>query len=441
MHFLFGSITTPSKQDYVEKKITATARALENKEQPFTPEFIQQQVLALENIDMADAIALANKADFYSLDTEQERLVDISKYCALKNLVHTSPLIEGEHIVEDFFSYLVEPLEEFEVGTAVLLRKTNMAEIYYVFEGVTISVQGIEYAEVEQVPEAAIILQAAGSIDDKIKEIISGLLSKAAGAAGETLGVFIMNIILKQLFGHEDNKELIERIQGVVKEELQSNEIDKINATIKGTVQYMTNEYRLRKESSDLTNIEERKELLQSLSMYSHDFYSGVIGLLENYGEKGLVSYQLAIAIHLLITQEQALVDWKSMGNPSASSFASTVKANARAYKEHIRTVYDTMVTRRMGEINAKHDPDYACGRIKCSVTRDAWSWGDSRTHEGKKYYSDQDKNGRTAKEKAMAAVNNQKSKALRELKAQTANPEENSLPYLENLAKNGMPV
>lgn len=441
MYFFFGETLTSSKQGYIEQKITATARALETETQPFTHDFIQQQVRALEEADIAGSLVLAHESNFYTLDSEQERLIDIAKYCALKSLVHTSPLIENERVVDDFFSYLVEPFEEFGIGTAVLVRKTNMATMYYIFEGSTIGPKGITYAAMEQVPGIESRLMVQGAIDDKIKEIISGLLSNAAGAAGSKLGVFIMNIILKQLFGHEDNKELIERIQGVVKDELQSSKIDEINGLIKGTVQYLTYEYRLRKDSSDLTNVDERKELLQSLSMYSHDFYSGVIGLLEGYGEKGLVSYQLATAIHLLITQEQALVDWKAIGNPNASSFATTLKANARSYKEHIRTVYDTMVNRRMSEIQAKHDPDYACGRLGCKVTRDAWSWGDTRTHEGKKYYSDQDKNGPTAKEKAMTAMNNQKYKALRELKEQTANPEENSLPYLEKLAKNGLPV
>lgn len=443
MHFFFGSISTTPKQEYVEQKITATARALESEEQPFTREFIEQQVRAVENIDMASSFALAKESDFYTLESDQERLVDISKHCAIKSLVHTAPLLENERIVEDFFTYLVEPFEQFGAGTAVLVRRTNLAEMYYVFDGITIDTEGIAYAAMEQVPEAGVEVMFRGAIDDKVKEIIAGLLSKAAGAAAAKLGVFIMNIVLKELFGHEDNKELIERIQGVVRDEIQSNEIDKINGLIKGTIQFLTYEYRLRKESSDLTSVDDRKELLQSLSMYSHDFYSGVIGLLEQdkYAEKALVSYQLATAIHLLITQEQALVDWKAIGTPHTSSFAATLKANARSYKEHIRTVYDKMVSRRMGEIMSKHDPDYACGKLGCHVTRDAWSWGDTRTHEGKKFYSDQDKKGPTAKERAIAAMNNQRSKALREIQQQTANPEENSLPYLEKLAKNGIPA
>ncbi|HKQ51538.1 MAG TPA: hypothetical protein VJT74_04160, partial [Pyrinomonadaceae bacterium] len=256
------------------------------------------------------------------------------------------------------------------------------------------------------------------------------------------VGSIIFSLVIKEIFGTDDNAKFVEAVQQVVREEIVSRDIDKITGHIQGTIQYLTNEYQVRKSKSDLSNVEQRKELLNSLSPYAKDFYTGVMGVLEmpEYAEKGLRSYLLGSSIHLVITQEQALVDWEHM-NPNDSSYAETVRRNAKHYREHTETTFDTMVNNRMAKIKWGHTPDMACGKTGCHITREAWGWGDEVTHDGEKFYEDQHKKGPTAKELAERAANAQKTKVYNQMAESTGDPRNNALPDLKKLETMKFPV
>ena len=434
MFFLLSDVHAGSKEEYLTNKIGRSVQSVFGKGELPEENFVENQVKALMSAETPLMLPIVNEEEFYEIDQGQETVVDVAKQCALMDLVRTAPLIKDEEIVEDFFTYLKEPFGDFPSGTGLLRRRTNMAEWFYIFDHVRIEDGNVIYREGSQT-EVIDDAEDVTGVSDKVGEIVKDLLSKAAGAAGGKIGALIFNLVIKEIFGSDDNKALINEIQKVIKDEIQSNEIDKINARVQGTIQYLTNEYQVRKKDSDLSNKEERKELLESLNQYSQSFYSDVMGVLEQpaYAEKGLKSYLVGSSIHLIITQEQALVDWKTM-DPNASSYAETLKINAKHYREHIETTYNPMLKKRLDKISWKHDPDYICDRIGCHVNRDAWSWGDSEAHKGKKFYNDQHKKGPSAKELAERAANNQKAAVKSKMAENAGDPEVNALPSLKKL-------
>ena len=438
MFFVVLDVHSGSRKDYLTKKIQAGVMNVLG-EEILGSDFVDKQVSSLMSSDEIPAVSLMKEDEFYKINDKQEYMLDIAERCALTELVHTAPLIEGEEIAEDFFTYLKEPFNEFPKNTGVLKRRTNMAELLYIFDHVQIKDGTVTYREEKQ--PTAESGDVVGS-SDKIGDIIKDLLSKAAGAAGGKIGALIFNLVIKEIFGKDDNKEFIEAIQKVVKDEIESNQIDKINGRIRGTIQFMTNEYQERKKDSNLSKKEDRKELLDLLSHYSQDFYTDVIGILEQpaYVQKGLKAFILGASIHLIITQEQALVDWKTM-KPNESSYAATLKLNAKQYREHIETVFDKMVKTRLEKIKWYNSPDYACGRTGCHVTRDAWAWSDEETHEGEKIYNDMHKKGPSAKELAEQAASNKKTKVLNKMTEDAGDPKSNAIPSLKKLETNKIPT
>jgi hypothetical protein len=443
VYFIITDVHTSSRETYITDKVRLIALSVLGEDSVSGTDFVQRQAKALLGSSDRPSIALMDEHEFYAVDQRQEAEIDVAKRCALMELVHSAPLVEGEEIVEDFFTYLKEPFQDFSRNTGVLRRRTNMADLLYIFDHVQILDGNIAYRQIkpgESVSEA--VPTGVPVLTSKIGDLVKDLLGKAAGAGGGKIGAMIFNLVIKEIFGTDDNAKFIEAVQQVVREEIESDQIDKINGRVQGTIQYLTNEYQVRKSKSDLSKPQERRELLESLSQYSQNFYTEVMGVLElpRYAEKGLRSYLLGSSIHLVITQEQALVDWKTT-NPNDSSYATTLKINAKHYREHVETTFDTMVNNRLAKIKWGHMPDMICDRVGCHISRDAWGWGDEVTHDGQKFYNDQHKKGLSAKEMAENAANAQKTKVYGQMAENAGDPRNNALPDLKKLETMRIPV
>lgn len=443
MHFIISNVHVGSRAEYIQNKLQLSIESVLGEKRLLGSDFVAEQVAAVADLVMP-AISLTQESDFYSIDHKQEFRIAVATECALMEQTLAVPFLENEVLVENFFTYLQEPFEHFPRGTGVLKQRTNMADLLFIFDNVRIEDGNIIYRGSDQEGNSSEAVAARLEISTtKIMEILNGLLGKAAEAAGGEIGALIFNLVIKTVFGIDDDAKFIAAVQKVIREEIDSNEIDKINGHIQGTVHYLTNDYQVRRAQSDLTNPEERKELLNSLEQYSRQFYTEVMGVLEQprYHEKGLQSYMLGASIHLIITQEMALVDWKTM-NPNQSSYAATLRINAKHYRDHIETVFDNMVDTRLAKIVWDHMPDYACsGKTGCHISRDAWGWGDSVTHEGEKFYNDQHKEGTSAKDLAKKAAARQRTKIYNQIAENAADPRNNVIPHLKRLETIKFPV
>ncbi|WP_299440972.1 hypothetical protein [uncultured Aquimarina sp.] len=378
---------------------------------------------------------IATDADFFAIDRKQKMLVDVSKRCAIQELIEQAPLIEGEEIEEDFFSYLTVPFLNFPKYTAVLKRKTNKAEIVYFFDLVLIDGGDIQHLTPVQPVETEMHMAKSISytITGELVKKMLGLAAKKAGAAiASQLGAIIINMVMKELFG-DDKEKMLAEIRKIVRDEIESNEITKIEGTIEGTVQFLAVEYKNMKAKANLSDTAKRAELLANLKTYSHKFYTDVIGTLkqEKYAIRGLKTFAVGSAIHLLITQEMAMIDPDEM-NPNDSGYLLTLRANAKTYRLHLETYFSKAINNRKAQIEVFSDTFVDClGGATC-VTKYTYSWIDKKTGKKVKGFSGSKNPDRSASQNAHISMEKYRKKIITQLTKDLGNPKVSAIPSLK---------
>lgn len=379
----------------------------------------------------------AAKEEQYDASKEQLKLVAVAQRCALQNLVEMAPLTDGEEIVEDFFSYLTKPFNDLPENTAVLKRTTNKAEVLYLFDDVKVANGDLVY----NVPELTFDVHSAQSLGISFtitSKMIKSLLKNAASAVLSQVGSIIFDIIAKELFG-DDTQKMIDKIKEVIQEEIVSNELDKMNGAVQGTLQFLCVEYNNRKMQTDLSDPAKRRELLADLKPYSTKFYTDVIGVLkqDKFAEKGLKSFMTAASVHLLITQEMALVDPDYM-DPNESSYLKTFRANASSYQAHVSTNYHNAYNRRNNmEVYTKQFTD--CMGTSCVHTT-SYHWRDNVSGETAGGFTNTKNPDVTAGEHARRSLEKHRTKVLNELLEKLGHPQETFLDGISSLEHYSFP-
>lgn len=381
--------------------------------------------------------AIAAKEAFYPVDKQQLLKVEIASRCAIQDLVEMEPLIEGETIEEDFFSYLTEPFGDVPANTGVLRRTTNMARVLYTFELVRIDQGNLVHIAppAPQVPDAPPqVLRLSFNITGKV---IKGLLKKAGAKAAETalskVGAIVLSLVMKELGMENDTEKMLSEIRKIIKEEIEGNEITKIEGMINGTIQFLTVEYKNQKARADLSKTETRKALLADLKSYSNRFYTDVIGTLkqEKYTLRGMKTFLTAAPIHLLITQEMALVDPDYM-DPNQSGYLQTLRDNASIYRSHVKNAYEkAMNDRNNMEVYSKFFVD-TMGNS--SVRKTTWWWIDHVTDERGGQFMDSKDPKRSAQQNAYDSLERHRTEVLRKRREDLGNPQENFLDFIGDL-------
>lgn len=437
MRFIFLSIKGDAR-NYVTEKLMAAKRFRASEQSLLhapSATTIDNALAQQKN----ERPALATSGDFFEVNRRQRAIVEAAQRCAVQELVETAPLIAGEEIEEDFFSYLLQPFHEVPAFTAVMLRRTNMSEILYIFEMVQIDFGSLIHLlpPTPEVPvtERAMLGWSFSITSDMIKKMLKNAAGKAVGAGLSKLGAVVLNIVMKELFGVDDTQRMIDEMRRVVKEEIEANELSKIDGTIDGTLQYLTIEYKNEKASLDLSVVRNRERLLASLKTYSARFYTDVIGTLrqEKYARRGLRTFMMAAPVHLLITQEMALVDPEFM-NPNQSSFLLTLRQNATLYKNHVANVYaNAMSDRNRMEVYSKDFTD--CMGSSC-VHKTTWWWRDNYSGQTAGEFMGTKEPPKSARDVASESLERHRSEVLSKLREDLGNPQEtflNGITDLEN--------
>jgi delta endotoxin-like protein len=380
---------------------------------------------------------IAAESEFYDLDRKQLKLVDIAKRCAIQSLLEEYPLNPGEEIQDDFFSYLKAPWRDVPASTAVLKRKTNMAEILYFFDSVRIGADGIVHISAPQ-PEAVPERAPKGISSTVVANFIQKLLAKAGpkigGAIAEKLGAVVMKLVMKEVFGVDDDpQKIINEVKKIVTEEVESNEVSRVEGTIDGTIQYITVEYYNRKRQLNLKNPDHRKELSQGIMGFSNKFYTDVIGFLrqEKYAERGLKTFAFGSSVHLLLTQELALVDPDEM-DPNQSSYLATLRNNAANYKTHVKSVYErAMAARNNFQVFSERTTVDNGNRYITSVQ---WYWKDHYLNQRYGPYGSSKNPDKTAEQNAREAMEQARTAALAEKRTQLGDPEASFLGVVDGV-------
>ena len=309
----------------------------------------------------------ARESDFFPLDPARMRQIEIAKQCALADLMGSAPLIEGEAILSDRFTYLTEDFDDLPAGTAILLRETNFARLIHVFEGVLITDQGLVRTGLLRASDAEPTApQPLGGI---ATTILTTILKEAAGAIGSQVGAAIFKAISAELFG-DDTEKLVESIRAAVKNEIVRNEIETLEGGLQAFMDYLISDYLVRKSKMDLTSTKDRTDLFNAIQPYSQSLYQ-IMGRLiqDSVARKGLNTYMTGATLHITIFQELALVDPNAL-DPNDSSYLETLRQRAAAFSNHISKTFNAILSDRLAQIELRRfsttvDVDHR------SITRD----------------------------------------------------------------------
>lgn len=428
MNFMLLSVP-PNAQSYLEEKFLEDPANQEDKDK------IKRVIDNARTNTVSPEIAA--ESEFFNLDRVQMKMIDISKRCAIQSLAEEFPMNPGEEIQDDFFSYLKAPWHDVPASTAVLKRKTNMAEILYFFDSVRISEEGIKHLLAPQPEEPQLRPRLRGTpASNLVKKLLTKAGAKVGGAIAEKLGSIVMKLVMKEVFGVDDDPErIINEVKKIVNEEIESNEISRVEGTIDGTIQYMTVEYHNKKLKADLKSRQARESLSNGLIAFSNKFYTDVIGLLrqDKYAERGLKTFAFGATVHLLLTQELAMVDPDEM-DPNKSSYLQTLRNNAANYKTHVQSVYQrVMAARNNFSVFSERTTVDTGSRYVTSIQ---WYWKDHYANQRYGPYGSSKNPDRTEQQNAQAAMEEFRTRALTEKREKLGDPEDSFLSVIDGVIK-----
>ena len=410
------------------------------------PETIEAFIKNALSQTQKPAPRIASSEEFYKTDKLQLLQVQIAERCAIQGLVELAPLLPGEEITEDFFSYLLEPVDDIPVNTGVLRRSTNMAEILYIFDYARIDNGTLVHVPPPppDVPPGPRRLLRGGpaavvSTKDLIKKLLKTAGMKVGSAALSKVGSIVLSIVMKELGIENDNEKLLAEIKKIIKEEIDGAEISKIEGRIEGTIQFMTVEYKNQKAKLDLGKIESRRALMSDLKTYSNLFYTDVIGTLkqERYAIRGLKTFMFAAPVHMLLTQEMALVDPDFM-DPNQSSFLQTLRDNATIYRTHVQRAYEKAINDRNNmEVFSKIFVD-TMGNSTSSKT--TWWWRDNVTGAVAGEFTGTSKPEKSGYQYAAESLENHRNDVLNKRREELGKPQETFLDVIGDLQNFSFP-
>ncbi|WP_165679315.1 hypothetical protein [Metapseudomonas otitidis] len=336
-------------------------------------------------------LPIASADDFYEFTPNQLIEIMERKRSALIILEQEFPLIEGEIVEEDFFSYLIEEFGDLPVNTPVLRRKTNYSNHCYIFSELQLNNGDLELLPpVFSGDKVEVRFNASG--DKAATSIAQSLGTGLVSGFGGKIGALMFDSIFPSGVPNYFD-QVYEQIKKIVDQEVTANTIDQINGRINGMQAWAKNSYAPRKMAGT-----SRKNLFDDVTPYVNLLYTDAVQtlMLPRYAKPGFSVFMIAAGAHLALLQEQALVDPDHM-NPDESSFATSVKLNAQQYSDHAGKTIVELVEDRKRKVTLKCEESFECNVNMC-ITKRFYFWHDDVTGESGKRYR-----GKDAKEDAQS--------------------------------------
>lgn len=356
-----GSISGQAVADYEQKKF-------QNSSQRRNSDQADQEVSdgndnGAEELNSTLTIAAADALP--NVHAQQREIIGRFIQCALNYIEKDYPLLEGEKVESDFASFLTEPFNKFPASTAVIKRKTNMAENYYLISNVMVDDKGNlykrEFASPPSLTPRKLKLDASSLATTAASKLVSGL----AGAIGGAIGSYIFESLfppgVPQYFD-----QVYAEITKIVDQRLQENSITKINGAINTVKERIVTEYTPAKKQADIQNRKDRKQLFALLQKYDTTFLSGPDGMLgtlqdKQYSLAGFGVFLLGASLQLALFQEMAnVVDQTDREGhwlkPSQTSYglpgSGTVAATATNFANYAEKTWPEVTKKRIEGIN-----------------------------------------------------------------------------------------
>jgi len=411
MHMQIDQVTAKDVRGYLKARIRALCLAGGSPAEEINDEYLEthfggilQGPGELPNLASREEVE-RREAD---LTEAQERLVSRRRECARGEADGYAPLVDGEEVVSERFTFLTEHWLGMPAFTPALRRETNKGSYTVFFEDM--EVRGPRLLERPTRPEPPVV--SAQLLGSKVGDLVEKLALAAAKGFGSKIGgeVFklIVGLVMNDYF--DVNYDEIRRI---VEKSLTDTEISKINGILSGTARWMDHTYLPMKDSGA-----PRHDLADELRPQAQKMYD-VVGILqqEQFAEPGFSVFLIAAPMHLLILQEQALVD-PNQQDPKKSSFAKSVAGNAGDYATFTDATWKKIAATRRGMVGVY--PDVVCDLQAC-VTNGYYFQDSFNRHKSHDYVSD--KNGKSGRQKAREAADDYRESRVRELSSNLGGP------------------
>lgn len=312
MKIFFASITVADPAMYITNKLKCDPLLVSN---------YSSDAYLVSQLPIVDKNLYGSEYEKLSQD-KIEKLRD-RQACGIRYINAQYPLLNGEQIEYDFFSYLEKPLSEYPEGTPVLLRKTNMASIYFLFE--LHEWNGNEVNIIPPVEGNNVIplsnMLSSNLVEKLVVSLLKGIATKAGGA------------IFDFAFPENHFDVDYERIQEIVRKSINQSIISEKNGILNGVILYMQTNYK-----AEVENRRSSDYLIQTILHPEAMKMSDLISTLAHneFKEIGLSVYMEAVAIYLGILQEMAILD-KSKERYKESTFYTISTAQIiLSAKKHI---------------------------------------------------------------------------------------------------------
>lgn len=406
MRLRVNNVFDPDRRSYIERKLGALFQQredLDGEARALAAPLRTQFITEVAESTLTTQVPVAPVEKHPALSDQALRSIEAWKRLALREVERESPLIEGERIEEDFFSFLADEWAGLPAKVAVLRRRTNLAEIVYFFECQKVSKRGLKARapkrvkggryKFEAIPSGA---EGAPSIDIA-RSLGEGLLS---GFAGQ-IGALIFNAIFPP--GVPSYFDAVyQEIRKIVRQEVTANTINIIDGQLNGIKDYVRNTYTPKRQSKT-----SRRELFKALAPYEHDCYVNVLGPLRGaaFAKPGFPVFMVGAGTLLAINQEQALVD-PAVRDPKKSSYAETIRLNAKEFADFADDTYKQIRADRDAAVKLVPGSKGSHAVGTCDViTTKGWFWKDEVTGKSSKLFTEYKYKGKwhTGKEEAVA--------------------------------------
>lgn len=376
-------------KDYMQKKLTNYFR--------FSPSATSSRIAEIVNnvfseslfhADNERSLPIADTSEFPILNEAQTRLIKIKKETLLKTLETISPLLKGESIVEERFSFFKENYAEINRNAPILIRKTNLATLAYVFNNAEITNNGDFKYLADSVTKEEI--ESLKALDSTVENICENLVKGIAGELPVPLNI-IGSALLDGLFPGDsgiDYKQLIDDFSQIVKEANREQTVTEQDGILNGVLTYMKNTY------SPLKKDGEHSDKLIGYLNDQQLKLQDVLGILgqDNYAKAGLAYYLPATDLQVSIYQEMALVN--NPTNPKKSSYVQVLvnnlnscKRQAQATASAIKTDIENQRDTHLGKISGVKDNPYCDGCGSGVVCKDRYYYTDDSKGYRSGYY------------------------------------------------------
>ena len=396
MHTLFSRLPSQDPKDYVRRKLRRQEVAAKRSRDAEVQRAFSDTIRAIVAATSPPSVPIVGREDHPTPSPAQQAVIDERIRCAREELERDSPLAKGEQVEDDFFSYLAASYLELPAGTPVLRRRTDRAEMFYLFDSVRITdVAGVVtvtppvFAASEVELPGALRLRAAFDTRSLVKNLASGVASGFGGQIGALIFDAIFPPGVPSYFD-----EIYEEIQKIVGKEVTQNTVDTINGELNATIRWLRQTYASLRTAEQPPS---RESLFAKLVPHVNTINTKVLGpLLEKrFEEPGFSVFMIAAPVHLALLQEQALID-PDQPNAEKSAYANAIrkhgsaKGYAQIYADHGTRVLGQLVKARREKVKTIYNGEWITGTSAAGgYSKSGYSWKDQLTGDWGKRHSE----------------------------------------------------